>query len=429
MTTASLTPSALAPPPRSAPRRVALLTWDFPPVPTGLGQAASEIAHGLVGEGVQVTVFTLDRTGIETLEGGALTVHGCAIEDGSNLARLRKRMCAGHFAVPAAFRRAVLAAHRERPFDIVEATNWYAPAALLPADLSAPLVVRCSTPAIDAFDHGASWRDRTDLKFAHWLETRTVRGATALISNTAHHRKTVDEVYGLSGSRLHETIALSLPDALLERGARARPASATGGPVFLFVGRAERRKGFDEALGAVAILANRARACGAPLPRLITVGLAPGDLERRCAALGLAADLSGLVTDLGRAKERDLHAAYEACHMVLAPSRYESYGIVYREACAFGRPFVGSADDPSARELVAETPCGKLAAATEPAALAETAQALWADADDRAHRGRAGLAHARTLSRQALGRRTLSVYTAARAARTGETVAAPTGAA
>ncbi len=43
--------------------RTALLTWDYPPAPSGLSTAAREIAESLVEAGADVTVFTLDQDG------------------------------------------------------------------------------------------------------------------------------------------------------------------------------------------------------------------------------------------------------------------------------------------------------------------------------------------------------------------------------
>ncbi len=109
--------------------RTALLAWDYPPAPSGLSTAAREIAESLSEAGADVTVFTLDRAGTERV--GGVTVAGIALPPAGGLAALRLWGSVGHLAAPLAFRRAVLAAHARAPFDAIEATNWYAPAALL----------------------------------------------------------------------------------------------------------------------------------------------------------------------------------------------------------------------------------------------------------------------------------------------------------
>jgi glycogen synthase len=57
--------------------RTALLTWDYPPSPSGLSTAAREIAESLGEAGAEVTVFTLDRTGHE--RAGRVAVSGLAL--------------------------------------------------------------------------------------------------------------------------------------------------------------------------------------------------------------------------------------------------------------------------------------------------------------------------------------------------------------
>jgi glycogen(starch) synthase len=85
--------------------RTALLAWDYPPSPSGLSTAAREIAMALSGEGCDVTVFTLDRSGAEDIDG--VRVVGCDISDQSRIGRLRKWAAIGHAAAPLRFRQAV----------------------------------------------------------------------------------------------------------------------------------------------------------------------------------------------------------------------------------------------------------------------------------------------------------------------------------
>ncbi|WP_284317346.1 glycosyltransferase, partial [Methylobacterium gnaphalii] len=148
--------------------RTALLAWDYPPAPSGLSTAAREIAESLAESGADVTVFTLDRAVAERT--GGVTVEGLALPPMSGLARLRLRGSVGHLAAPLAFRRAVLAAHARTPFDVVEATNWYAPAVLLAGHRDLPLVTRSSTPAAFTRAPVPSLRDRLDGGSADALE-------------------------------------------------------------------------------------------------------------------------------------------------------------------------------------------------------------------------------------------------------------------
>ena len=248
--------------------RTALVTWNYPPWPSGLATAAGEIAESLALAGVDVTVFDLGRTGSET--SGGIRIVGCAIPECGRLAALRLWGGAGHLAAPIAFRAAVLAEHRRQPFDVVEATNWYAPAVLLARRPKMAIVTRNSTPAAFSRDEPTSVRDRIDAALADRLERSQARRSHGLISNTAEHARRVGIEYGLQdGDRPHGVIALSLPPDMIARGKAAPyPGAAEGEPIrLLFVGRAEHRKGFDALMECAEILASEVE-CGL-LPQTI----------------------------------------------------------------------------------------------------------------------------------------------------------------
>ncbi|MCJ2015131.1 glycosyltransferase family 4 protein [Methylobacterium sp. J-076] len=383
--------------------RTALLAWDYPPSPSGLSTAAREIAESLAEAGAEVTVFTLDRTGGKRV--GGVAVVGAAIPQGSALARLRLLGSAGHLAAPLAFRRAVLAAHRRAPFDVVEATNWYAPAALLAGRRGLPLVTRSSTPAAFTRDPPGTLRDFLDGRTADALERRQARGSAGLIANTAAHGAVIAQAYGLSGRQPAAVIGLSLPPEVAAGAAGAGYPAADEPVRLLFVGRAEARKGFAELLAALAILGAEQEAGALPAFRLDLVGVPPADLPAdlpEAAATRLRAR--------GRIDAAALAAAYAQAHAVLAPSRYESFGLVYQEALAYGRPVVACAEDASARAFVGETGAGPLAKAATGPDLADALRPLLRDPALRlAYRSRA-LAAAGRFGRASLGRETLALY-------------------
>ncbi len=388
--------------------RIGLLAWAYPPEKSGLSRAAREIAQALAQAGHDVRVFAMDRRTRE--RDGAVEVIGCGLRDGSPAARLRQVAGIGHLVGPLAFLRAVRAAHAERPFDAIEATNWYAPGLAIALLGPAPLATRNSTPAATSAATATSLRDRFDRSVAMLLERWSAR-AGVLISNTALHAEKIATLYDVPGpGAKHAVIGLSLPPEIVARGQAAAYPTAT--PVeLLFVGRDEHRKGFDALLGALTILGDEA-AAGTLAPfRLTIVGVTDAALA------DLAPAAQAHARCYHRVDEPTLHALMAAAHIVVAPSRYESFGLVYQEAMMFGRPVVACAEDPSARLFIGESGAGLLAETCSGPDLAAPLRTLITDPAARAHYAAASRAASGQFTRETLATQTIAAYRTARASK------------
>lgn len=95
----------------------------------------------------------------------------------------------------------------------------------------------------------------------------------------------------------------------------------------LFVGRLEEQKGLEYLIKA---------ASNARRP-LVVIGKDAGFLER---AREIAKGTNTLF--LGDVSRSDLLNAFAACKLLVLPSKYEAFGIVFIEAMSFGKPVIGS---------------------------------------------------------------------------------------
>lgn len=166
-----------------------------------------------------------------------------------------------------------------------------------------------------------------------------------------------DAVFVLSESERAHLIKLGVKPPLLQVIGLAPALEATGDaarfrhtrnlgnrPLILFVGRKDRSKGYHALCEAMPrILAAVPDAC------LAAIG---PDREPPYPAVPEAALL-----DLGLASEADKADALAACDVFCLPSANESFGIVYVEAWAYGKPVVGG-PAPAARELITEDVTG-----------------------------------------------------------------------
>ena len=137
----------------------------------------------------------------------------------------------------------------------------------------------------------------------------------------------------------------------------------------LFVGRLEARKGIDVLLAVAKRLLP-----GHPQVRLDIVGNdqipGPQGISYRKAFEGdsEAAEILDRVVFHGEVSDEVLRGFYHACDLFVAPSRYESFGLVLVEAMMFGKPVI-SCDTGGVPEVVADGMSGLLAKPGDAASL------------------------------------------------------------
>lgn len=381
--------------------RIGLLCWTYPPEKSGLSRAAQEIAQSLAQAGNEVRVVTLDRAG-RTFD-GRVEVIGAARQGA--LARLRRLPGIGHLAGPAMFARVVRALHAERPFDVIEATNWYAPGLWVAVGGPVPLVTRNSTPVSTSLAQGGNLIARFDRWVAVTAEQVAARHSAGIISNTKAHGDKIADLYRIAPPGPdHAVIGLSLPPDVVERGGAAPYPPDNAQIEMLFVGRNERRKGTDALIGALPALAEAADAGTLPPFRLTMVGLHRHELDT------LPPAALRRITSYHRVEDLELHAMLASADFVVAPSRYESFGLVYQEAMMFGRPIAACAEDPSARLFVGDTGAGLLAQDCTAEALGAVLSRMISDATLRHALSQSARIAAGRFTRETLGSETLAAY-------------------
>jgi glycosyltransferase involved in cell wall biosynthesis len=183
-------------------------------------------------------------------------------------------------------------------------------------DGGAPLHVRAKN-RVD------KWRNRRD-------EGRALRAARVVLANSQKTRRELIERVGVEASRVHVVYLGCDPEAArpldAQRIAEHRQALgvAASESMILFVGALghDTNKGLDTLLDAF----SRWKQDGAPAVRLFAVGAAVPRWQREVSARGL----SGSVQLLGF--RRDAGELVGAADLLVAPSRYDSYGLAVQEA-------------------------------------------------------------------------------------------------
>ena len=232
---------------------------------------------------------------------------------------------------------------------------------------------------------------RTNPEFMKELGTPLLELERWLISEShqlhAISRAILDEASKAVGPRVDLTNVVIAPLGVPDHLGPPSTDDLASNPTVLFVGRFERRKGIDLLLQAIPIILESNAAA-----RVVLIGRndLPGEhgipyldeflVEHADAAWLNRVDARGIVDD------DELWAAYRSCHVVVAPSRFESFGLIYVEAMMAAKPVValgvGAApeviDDQSTGLLVDANPDDLATAIGELLADPERARSLGA---------------------------------------------------
>lgn len=159
-------------------------------------------------------------------------------------------------------------------------------------------------------------------------------------------------------------------------------------PVILFVGRFEPRKGVDTLLDTLTELLPRHPNVVARLVGDDTLIVDGATLKERFLARHAGAPFLSRIQFLGFVDDAQLEAEYAHCTLFVAPSRYESFGLIYLEAMRWGRPCVGTRVGGIPEVLGEES--GLLVPPEDPQALTQALEQLLINPDLRARLGEAG---------------------------------------
>ena len=263
-------------------------------------------------------------------------------------------------------------------FDVVEMPNAGPEAFFYCLHPRSPLVIRLSTLLAASNLLKDKPSTRIGFRLHCFLEAFAARRADACIANSSFIAECCQSLYRLPATDLpviHHGI--KVPPHL---PAKRNPSDKS--VRILYVGRLQRRKGIHLLLQAIPLVAEKAANA-----RFVIVGLDTGDAPSLPGAQPQR--LHGVTyqdyfantatpsarratTFLGHVDEESLAQLYADCDILVAPSLFESFGLMYAEAMAHAKPVVAFRTG-AASELVVHNETGIL---VEPNNVTELANAL-----------------------------------------------------
>ena len=377
--------------------RIAFISHEFPPDTGGggIGTYLAQVTSWLAAEGHHVEVFCgAGNTAGFTLQPNRVGVHRIT---GEGAVEFR------HAVVPV-----FAAAHQAGPFDVIEGNDFDAPALVIKQTFpQLPYVVKLHTPrfVIDQLHQrpltiAQHWRMRLGaLRRGRWLVAPrpiiSLPPAQAEISAVeladeiaAPSQAIADAALNWTAEAAGKISVFPYPYVPAPELLALSPTSDPSPPRVTFVGRLEERKGVIDLADAIPLVLAvcpdaRFRFIGRAMPSPVAGLDMSAFLEKRLGSARARVEFTGPIPPT------ELPRYLGETAVLVAPSHWESFGLVCCEGLAAACAVIGSANG-GMIEILDGGNCGVLVPPKNPAVLAQAIVRLLCDPTLRDQLGAAG---------------------------------------
>lgn len=231
--------------------------------------------------------------------------------------------------------------------DAILAPLWDVEGLALVRNKLAPTAITLMSPLKKVVETQWYWIDDPSIDTIYELEKYCIENADGVMPISNGIKDTIGQAYGINWETISarvpvETIPLGVDPSITSAKKQGRKAKKEEISI-LFVGRFERRKGIDVLLEAASSILEKH-----PKARLNLVGNPEIADENNKKYFGEFEKKFGKkkwfkqIKLYGYVSDEDLAKLYEDCDIFVAPSRYESFGIIFIEAMAHAKPVVGT---------------------------------------------------------------------------------------
>ena len=372
----------------------------------GICRYTYDLAHGLSGFGVEVHIISKSEKNInyDYLD-GKIIVHkvvpmslnvldfDCMGISGKNLS----------YSYSACLK--ILELIENYGIQVVEAPLWDAEGFVFSLVKNIPLVVRVETPLFKVSEI-EKWQVTKDLKLANWMEGETARRADKIIAISNAIGKLISDHHAIPKEKIELCpLGIELP---AEKTPFTSDEEATKFEI-LFVGRLEKRKGVEILLKAAQFVAERIPYAQFDIVGKDTNSAPNGGSYKRFLIDSVDKKYLKNIKFVGYVDNDKLNNYYKDCSIFVAPSLYESFGLIYLEAMAWGKPVIGC-NVGGVPEVIDDGVTGILVPSEDEIALAKAIVSL-SDKNLRDKMGKNGRKSVEdTFTINKMTRRTLEIY-------------------
>lgn len=378
----------------SADRKtIVIVSRDFPPSHGGgVATFSKDLAEALAIRGNLVHVVThshdINRVDFEN----GVWIHRVLVTEKERVGWAGDRRVPQHvwnWSATALDETRRIAEHRA--IDVVEAPIWDCEGAAFLAAQEWPLVTSLQTTL-----HFWLQTHRERLGDGPWMEEfgKPMLDLEKVLMERSHAIRSISRAIASEIEKAYDfsfdSSRLFVSPLGLSDGRRDAPQRRKDGLQILFVGRLELRKGIDVLLEAMPAVLERF-----PGARLRIIGdnslLDSSGVTFMEQFISTYADATWLprVSFEGKVDQQSLVEAYRTCDIFVAPSRFESFGLIYLEAMREGKPVIGCSVG-GVPEVVSQGDSGLLVEPGDVAQLTAAILALCTDTERRLKMGAAG---------------------------------------
>lgn len=323
---------------------ICLISREYPPETAwgGIGTYTYQLAHGLLDKGHNVHVICQ-----------ALDVDKEYLDNGVDIHRITHK---SFFPFKGKFREFGLRWEYSQSvynklkevidkynIDIVEAPNFSGEGFIYSFHKKPPLVTRLHTHFSEVINF-LGWDRTLDRRLSCWFENITILQSDLITCSTKAHAEFIARETGINADKINIVpLGVVLPD--IQNG---QQIAGNQNPVILFVGRLEKRKGIH-----ILIQAARHVLEDVPNATFIIIGR-DSFIDRNSVAFSGEKELSYKeqlikmipneyqknIQFLGYIPPEQLGEYYRLCDIFVAPSLYESFGLIYLEAMSYAKPVI-----------------------------------------------------------------------------------------
>lgn len=391
--------------------RICLLTKSVPPDAKvgGVARYTCNLAKGLHELGHEVHIICESEEPIrrDSLE---FTLHGISASEyaGKTLFPGWPVLNRNIVYALAVSRKLLELARQGFTFDVVHASNWNLEGLALPLMCVYPFVLVLVSSLAQVVET-EGWEYNDDLRASVALDRWQIEQADSVCCPSWGVLESYQTKMGIDFEQLPSVHKVQL--GIIPSLRRGKSTPSQGLRRLLFVGRLEYRKGAHVLLEVLPqILASHPDwHCDLVGEDRVTDS-SGATLKKQFLKKHVGASWLKRVHFHGTVPDETLHNFYRQCDLFVAPSLFESFGLIYPEAMQYGKPVIGCKTG-GIPEIVTDGVDGLLVEPDNAMALAEALDRLMSDAALREKLGQAGIEKVREeLNYLAMAKRMLPHY-------------------